>query len=1017
MASADRVAAEFVDLELADLEAAFTALQLSAVSSATRKPLVTVERDVSELLAPNVADAIAASAQRTATRPLTHHVRRVLQCVLDVYALVAASPNADLRRSAGSALVSARQLLAATRTLLTRPSDALAQTAVVNAAEATVAFLASLHAGRLLSVDAAASASVPSAPSSDLSAAREQRSFLERERAKVLLSPRGSPTVRKDDDLNSPAAQAEAARLERALQRKPGALRDAKRKTWGAKTMEAEFAAEAERAAATPEKAPVATPVATPTPPAKVATPTPTSVRSPAAASPSPAASNASPLTGAAISAEQARLERMLNRGPRTSAYGRPSTAVNEDAVPVLTPEKRDRRQTWSAKKAEAEQTAAAAPASPAVVSPRGTAGFAQSVASIAKVASPRSSYSGATPTSTPPPRVSATRGDADRFSAEMSDLTRALGGSPADAAQKARAAEIAAGKRAAHEREEAERAAREREQARKDEEASRAAKKRAEELRQLAEQESRARIAALEKSASEDRAARQARREADLAAEREQARRNSEERAAQVAAEKALAAERRAAAERDAERAKKEREAAARATAKPATASAAAAKPATASAATAPAVSGASKTRTHAATASAKTTNAAPTAAASVVTRSVVSQVRNEAVKESGRARAGTVEKVMKATVKELTADDDDAAADDRETWNGLGSAMTGLVHELDDLAAVTSASGTPIAPLESSKSDGRVAVRSSDVAARRASDLSSVVTSAELDAERAALARERALLERERELLERERAETRALMANELERERLALERERLQLQQRSAPPVLSAASTAALLDSMISELRVFPLTKPIEDRLISKGLYRGHVSLTPLERDFVNELQNLRRAPRAYAQLLREARLPFFAGRQLNLPRKNGETVALASAEGAVPVLDVISQLETMSPLSDLVLVDGLTFAARDAIERDSLRPNAVERILEYGSAQGRLRQNVWMSSLPALEANDIVMAMLISDGDPKRTQRTALLSPEVHYLGVCAGHALQYAAGGHYLIAVLCEHFDD
>jgi hypothetical protein len=1015
--SADRVAAEFVDLELADLEAAFTALQLSS-APATRKPLVTVERDVSELLAPNVADAIAASAQRTATRPLTHQVRRVLQCVLDVYALVAASPNADLRRSAGSALVSARQLLAATRTLLTRPSDALAQTAVVNAATATVAFLDSLHAGRLLSVDAAASASVASAPSSDLSAAREQRSYLERERAKALLSPRGSPaaptaaaTVRKDDDLNSPAAQAEAARLERALQRKPGALRDAKRKTWGAKTMEAEFAAEAERAAATPEKAPVATPVATPTPPAKVAATSVRAAASPAAASPSSAASNASPLTGAAISAEQARLERMLNRGPRTSAYGRPSTAVNEDAVPVLTPEKRERRQTWSAKKAEAEQAAAAAPASPAVVSPRGTAGFAQSVASIAKVASPRSSYSGATPTSTPPPRVSATRGDADRFTAEMDDLTRALGGSPADAAQKARAAEIAAGKRAAHEREEAERAAREREQARKDEEASRAAKKRAEELRQLAEQESRARIAALEKSASEERAARQARREAELAAEREQARRNSEERAAQVAAEKALAAERRAAAERDAERAKKEREAAARA----------APKPATATAAAAPAASGASKTSTYAATASAKTTNAAPTAAAaSVVTRSVVSQVRNEAVKESGRARAGTVEKVMKATVKELTADDDDDAAaadDDRETWNGLGSAMTGLVHELDDLAAVTSASGTPIAPLETSKSDGRVALRSSDVGARRASDLSSVATSAELDAERAALARERALLERERELLERERAETRALMANELERERLALERERLQLQQRSAPPVLSAASTAALLDSMISELRVFPLTKPIEDRLISKGLYRGHVSLTPLERDFVNELQNLRRAPRAYAQLLREARLPFFAGRQLNLPRKNGETVALASAEGAVPVLDVISQLESMSPLSDLVLVDGLTFAARDAIERDSLRPNAVERILEYGSAQGRLRQNVWMSSLPALEANDIVMAMLISDGDPKRTQRTALLSPEVHYLGVCAGHALQYAAGGHYLIAVLCEHFDD
>jgi len=239
-------------------------------------------------------------------------------------------------------------------------------------------------------------------------------------------------------------------------------------------------------------------------------------------------------------------------------------------------------------------------------------------------------------------------------------------------------------------------------------------------------------------------------------------------------------------------------------------------------------------------------------------------------------------------------------------------------------------------------------------------------------------------------------------------LAEERRLLEEERLRFEQRKSD---------AVLDSMISELRTFPLVKSADERLAAKHAYRSRISLTELERAFVEELRALRRAPRAYATLLREARVPFFHGRQLNLSRNDGSQVALATAEGVAAALEAIEQLERTPPLPDLTLVDGLTFAARDAIARNSLQPNAVERILEYGDAQGHMRQNVWMSSLPALQAADIVMAMLISDGDPKRQQRTALLSPDVHCIGVCAGHALQYAANGTYLIVVLCEHFED
>lgn len=937
---------EFADLELADLEGAFTHAQLSGAAHATRKPLVTVQRDVAEV-APSTA--IAQAVQRAAPRPAVHGVRRALQCALDAHAHLAASPDAAVRRDAGAALASAKELLASTRRWLARPSaeGALADDVVRDAA-VVLAFLKRVLADDLLKV--ASATVVPPVDTSSSAAAREQRAFLERERAKVLLSPRSSSssssaTVPADAADSSPAALAEAARLERALARKPGAgggaARDAKRKTWGAKSLEAEFAAaeaDAAKASPPPRAAPVVAEVHVRAPPPTVvaalkSTPPTTPIKTTTATTTSTTPIK-SPMTSAAIDAEEARLQRTLNRGPRTSVSVRPVAAVNEDAVPNLTPEKRDRRKTWSAVKAQAEQA-----------SPRATADFAQSVADVAKTAavvSPRSSYTAAPNTSTPPPRVSATRGDADRFNAQLDSLTRALGGSPAAAdkspAQKAAQAE----RRAALEREQAEREAKQREQLRRDEEAFQEAKKRADELRRRAEAEAKAKQAALEKANEDERAARLARRDAEIAAERQAARRAAEERAAAVAAEKEAAAAKRAA---DAERARAQRATAAPAAApSPAPAFAAAHSPAPAQLKTA------------------------------------ATSVRTE---HSVRARSGTVEKVMRSTVKELTADDDDTAAaaaapadDSNAKWDGIGEAMNGLVHELDDLASVTSAAGTPIVQRTPSAAVSRTP----------SADVSHSPALADLDAERAALARERAKLAEERRLLEEERS----------------------RFEQRK---------TDAVLDSMISELRTFPLVKSADERLAAKQAYRSRISLTDLERAFIEELRALRRAPRAYAALLREARVPFFHGRQLNLARNDGSQVALATAEGVAAALEAIEQLERTPALPDLTLVDGLTFAARDAISRNSLQPNAVERILEYGDAQGHMRQNVWMSSLPALQACDIVMAMLISDGDPKRQQRTALLAPDVHCIGVCAGHALQYAANGTYLIVVLCEHFED
>lgn len=342
-----------------------------------------------------------------------------------------------------------------------------------------------------------------------------------------------------------------------------------------------------------------------------------------------------------------------------------------------------------------------------------------------------------------------------------------------------------------------------------------------------------------------------------------------------------------------------------------------------------------------------------------------------------------------------------------DRAKWDGIGDAMNGLVHELDDLAVVTSATAAPIVPSTSKRSINTTTSTITTATSARGGGSASD----QLEAERLALAQERARLNEERRLLEEERERARHTFDVELERERKALEREREALAR------LKAEHQDHALDVLISDLRSFPTSSTPAEREASVRAHKTRVTLNDLEREFVQELHALRRAPRSYAALLRDARVPFFVGRQLNLTRSNGMRVALASAEGVAPVLEAIEILERTKPLEDVRVYDGLTFAARDAVARNSTQPDALERILEFGRAEGKMRQNAWIGTLPALTASDIVMAMLISDGDPQRRQRNALLAPETTSVGVCAGHATHFATEGNYMVLVLCEHFDE
>ena len=94
-----------------------------------------------------------------------------------------------------------------------------------------------------------------------------------------------------------------------------------------------------------------------------------------------------------------------------------------------------------------------------------------------------------------------------------------------------------------------------------------------------------------------------------------------------------------------------------------------------------------------------------------------------------------------------------------------------------------------------------------------------------------------------------------------------------------------------------------------------------------------------------------------------------------------------------------------------AHSDAIDASATSPDALQSVYEYGSSPSVLRQVAWFSGLPALEPADVVLALLLSDGDPERRNRALALSPNHRFVGIAAGHAPAYGADGHYCVLVL------
>lgn len=158
-----------------------------------------------------------------------------------------------------------------------------------------------------------------------------------------------------------------------------------------------------------------------------------------------------------------------------------------------------------------------------------------------------------------------------------------------------------------------------------------------------------------------------------------------------------------------------------------------------------------------------------------------------------------------------------------------------------------------------------------------------------------------------------------------------------------------------------------------------------------LNDLERGIVAELAALRADPASFVKKLLQRRM-LYDGHVVKLHDPNGPTVSLKTSDGVAAVDAAIKALEAAKP-APLKHEKDLTRAMFTAVRKAAgAKPNAVTDVANYGKVSGSARQIMYRG--PIIDALDVVLSLLIDDGEPQRTRRDAILADKFKHFGIAA-----------------------
>jgi hypothetical protein len=166
--------------------------------------------------------------------------------------------------------------------------------------------------------------------------------------------------------------------------------------------------------------------------------------------------------------------------------------------------------------------------------------------------------------------------------------------------------------------------------------------------------------------------------------------------------------------------------------------------------------------------------------------------------------------------------------------------------------------------------------------------------------------------------------------------------------------------------------------------------------------VEADVLKWLNIARTEPQVFREALREM-LPKFDKSNPMLYHIENDPVALLTNEGRIPVIEAMKALHALekagTKLRPLSFADGLNRCARDhAVDQGthglyshtgSDGTSAWDRIRRYGGWKRKAAENMCTGFNSGL---DIVRYLIVDDGEPDRSHRINILSPDFERVGI-------------------------
>ena len=177
---------------------------------------------------------------------------------------------------------------------------------------------------------------------------------------------------------------------------------------------------------------------------------------------------------------------------------------------------------------------------------------------------------------------------------------------------------------------------------------------------------------------------------------------------------------------------------------------------------------------------------------------------------------------------------------------------------------------------------------------------------------------------------------------------------------------------------------------------------------------EEQLVDEINELRTNPQRYAQKVEKYIQYFTSDNCLKIPGSNSKIKTEEGAAAYEEAADYLSQMkkgvDPLEPSKGLarICVDFLNKA--NGIDPDEIRSINLESIIEtYGSFGGSLNRAM---DFGGEDPEQVVMNLLVCDGDPNRGNRESLLSKEFKKVGVANSEHKTY---GYCTLIISCSQF--